>query len=142
MVIQINEYIALKDEEIQIAFIHSAGPGGQNVNKVATACQLRFNVRASPSLSEELKTRLVNLAGRRINRAGVLVIEAKRYRTQEKNREDALQRLVTLILKALQKPKIRKATRPSHSAKKIRMENKKKQSHLKQTRRKSASDWE
>ena len=142
MAIRINETTVLKDEEIQIAFITAGGPGGQNVNKVATACQLRFNVRESPSLNDELKVQLVKLAGRRINRAGVLVIEAKRYRTQEKNRADALQRLVTLILKALQKPKIRKATRPSRSAKKIRLEDKKKQSHLKQTRRKSASDWE
>jgi len=142
MAIRINENIALRDEETQITFITAGGPGGQNVNKVATACQLRFDVHASPSLSEDLKARLVKLAGRRINRDGMMVIEAKRYRTQEKNRADALQRLVTLILKAMEKPKIRKATRPGNSAKMRRLQDKKLHSQVKSTRRKPAGDWE
>lgn len=127
---------------MQMSFIHSTGPGGQNVNKVASVCQLRFNVHGSPSLNDEVKLRLVKLAGRRVNREGVLVIEAKRHRTREQNREDALQRLIGLIQKALEKPRARRATRPSRAAKATRLDEKKKHSQLKRVRRKPSSEWE
>src|SRR5215831_7417841 len=95
--LRINDHIAIDDSEISESFIRSSGPGGQNVNKLATAVQLRFDVRHSPSLSHEVRARLERLAGRRLTRDGVLVITAQRYRTQERNRDDALARLIELI---------------------------------------------
>jgi ribosome-associated protein len=112
------------------------------VNKVATAAQLRFDVRSSPSLPAEVKTRLVKLAGSRMTAEGVLVIEAKRYRTQEQNRQDAEQRLVALIRRALVPPKPRHATRPSLSSKIARVDEKKKRGAVKRTRRSSPEEWE
>ncbi|PKN96377.1 MAG: aminoacyl-tRNA hydrolase, partial [Chloroflexi bacterium HGW-Chloroflexi-5] len=123
-------------------FIRSAGPGGQNVNKVATACQLRFDVRQSLSLTEPVKERLIKLAGSRMTDEGVLVLEARRYRTQEQNRADALLRLTTLIEKATIEPKTRRATRPSLSAKAQRVDSKKKRGETKQARRIHPSDLE
>lgn len=140
--IEITHQIHLDDEELHFDFIRSAGPGGQNVNKVATACQLRFDVRQSLSLMEPVKERLIKLAGSRMTDEGVLVLEAKRYRTQEQNRADALLRLTTLIEKATIEPKTRRATRPSLSAKAQRVDSKKKRGETKQARRIHPSDME
>ena len=114
----------------------------QGMNKVATACQLRFDVVNSPCLPEDVKTRLIKLAGKRMTDEGILVIEARRYRTQEQNRFDAIQRLITLIQKALEKPKVRRATRPSLTAKAARVGDKKKHGEIKRTRRLVPKDWE
>jgi ribosome-associated protein len=140
--IEITHQIHLEDEELHFDFIRSAGPGGQNVNKVATACQLRFDVRQSLSLTEPVKERLIKLAGSRMTDEGVLVLEARRYRTQEQNRADALLRLTTLIEKATIEPKTRRATRPSLSAKAQRVDSKKKRGETKQARRIHPSDLE
>lgn len=133
--IQINENIKINESEIREEFIRSSGPGGQNVNKVATAVQLRFDVRHSPSLPEEVKERLIKLAGNRITEDGELIITAKRFRTQGKNREDALQRLIDLIHKAAQKPKVRRRRKISLISKYRRLEEKRKISEKKRQRR-------
>jgi ribosome-associated protein len=140
--IEVTPSIKLDDSEIQLDFIRASGPGGQNVNKVASAAQLRFNVRNSGSLEPEVKERLIKLAGSRVTEEGVLIIEAKRYRTQEQNRFDAIQRLTTLIQKALVKPKIRRATRPTLTAKAARVGDKKKRGDIKRTRRYVPEEWE
>ena len=140
--IEVTAFVSLDESEIQLDFVRSSGPGGQNVNKVATAAQLRFDVRNSPSLEADVKERLAKLAGSRMTEDGVLIIEARRYRTQEQNRFDAVQRLVTLIQKALVKPKIRRATRPTVTAKAARVGEKKKRGDIKRTRRYIPEDWE
>ena len=114
----------------------------QGMNKVATSVQLRFDVRHSPSLSSEVKERLVRLAGSRMTEDGYLVLEAKRFRTQEQNREDAIQRLIAMIRKALEKPKQRLATRPSLASKTARMDEKKRHGEVKRKRRLDAKDME
>ena len=134
--------MVVEEDELRFSFVRAAGPGGQNVNKVATACQLRLDVRNSPSLSPEVKARLIKLAGSRMTDDGVLVIDAKRYRTQEQNRADAITRLSTLIEKARVEPKNRKATRPSLSSKTERVDSKKKRGETKQSRRIKLSDLE
>jgi ribosome-associated protein len=133
--IQITDSIFINENEIQEEFIRSSGPGGQNVNKVATAVQLRFDVRRSPSLTEEVRERLLKLAGSRINENGELIISARRFRSQLKNREDALQRLIELIRKAAHKPKARRKRKPSLYSKWQRLELKRKRSEVKQQRR-------
>ena len=138
----IQELMVVEEDELRFSFVRAAGPGGQNVNKVATACQLRLDVRNSPSLSPEVKARLIKLAGSRMTDDGVLVIDAKRYRTQEQNRADAITRLSTLIEKARVEPKNRKATRPSLSSKTERVDSKKKRGETKQSRRIKLSDLE
>ena len=111
--IQITPTISIDESEIKEHFIRASGPGGQNVNKVATAVQLRFNVAGSLSLPHDVRERLVRLAGRRITEEGILIIEARRFRTQEQNRQDAVDRLIQLVKKAAQRPKTRRKTRPS-----------------------------
>jgi len=133
--IQITPSLAIDEREITYEFIRASGPGGQNVNKVASAVQLRFDVRRSASLTEAVKARLIRAAGKRVTGEGVLVIEAKRYRTQEQNRQDATTRLTVLIRKALERPKPRRPTRPSLAAKARRVESKKKRGAIKRTRR-------
>jgi ribosome-associated protein len=140
--IEINPTLTIDESEIQLDFIRASGPGGQNVNKVASSVQLRFDVRNSPSLDSDVKERLIKLAGSRMTDEGILIIEAKRYRTQEQNRFDATQRLITLIQKALEKPKVRRATRPSLTAKAARVGDKKKHGEIKRTRRFDPSEWE
>lgn len=133
--IRINENITLKKSELTFNFIRSSGPGGQNVNKVATAVQLRFDVSASESLTEEIKRKLNSIAGRKVNRDGVLIIEAKRFRTQEKNRQDAIARLIELIEKASKKKKRRIKTNPTAGSNLRRIETKKKLGEKKKMRK-------
>ncbi len=140
--IEITPTVRLDDSEIQLDFIRASGPGGQNVNKVATAVQLRFDVRNSPSLEPEVKERLVKLAGSRMTEDGVLILDAHRFRTQEQNRMDALARLIALVQKALEKPKIRRKTRPTITSSAARVNEKKRRGVLKRTRRYLPEEWE
>jgi ribosome-associated protein len=132
--IQITKSISIDEREIKEEFIRSSGPGGQNVNKVATAVQLRFDAAGSSSLPGEVKERLIRLAGRRITTDGVLIITARRFRTQEKNREDALLRLVSLISEACKNPKNRKKTKPTGTSVMLRLKNKRRKSEIKKHR--------
>jgi len=116
MAIQVSDTLWLDDREITMEFVRSSGPGGQNVNKVATAVKLYFAIGGSPSLSGAVKTRLRTLAGHRVNADDVLVIDARRFRTQEANRRDALERLLDLIRRATVVPVVRRATRPGAAA--------------------------
>jgi ribosome-associated protein len=138
--IEITSTLCLDESELRLDFIRASGPGGQNVNKVSSAVQLHFDVGGSPSLTEEVKERLARLAGSRMTGEGVLVIEAKRYRSQEQNRLDAIHRLVVLVQKALEKPEIRKKTRPSFSARAARLNAKKHRGTIKRTRQGKASE--
>jgi ribosome-associated protein len=138
--IEVTPSVSIDDSDIQVDFMRASGPGGQNVNKVATSVKLRFDIRHTPSLYPDVKERLIKLAGSRVTEEGTLVIEAKRYRTQEQNRVDAVQRLVTLIQKALEKPKVRRETRPSASARAGRVDEKKKRGEIKRIRRFTLGD--
>jgi len=133
--IRVSPSIALNESEIREEFVRASGPGGQNVNKVATAVQLRFDVGRSPSLPEEVRRRLARLAGRRMTEDGVLVIDARRFRTQERNRRDALERLIALISRAEVSPKPRRKTRPTAAARERRLEAKRRRSQTKRLRR-------
>lgn len=131
--IEITPSLSIDERELTFEYIRASGPGGQNVNKVATAVQARFDIRAS-SLPEDVRTRLAHLAGRRVTTEGILVIEAKQFRTQEKNREEAILRLVELIRKASVKPKKRTKTKPTAASKEKRLQSKKVRSRVKRSR--------
>ncbi len=133
--IRITPHIALDESELTEQFIRASGPGGQNVNKVATAVQLRFDTEASPALDPETRQRLKRLAGHRLTRDGVIVITAERFRTRERNRADALARLIELIRRAAERPKIRRPTRVTAGAKAQRRDTKVRRGQLKRLRR-------
>ena len=133
--IRITPWVCIPEQEIVFRFVRASGPGGQNVNKVATAAQLRFDVAHSESLPEELRARLMHLGGKRINSEGVLVIDAHRFRTQERNRQDALNRLKELIARAARPPRPRRKTSPTLSSRRGRLESKRRRGKLKRARR-------
>lgn len=133
--IQVTPGVSLGEDELRFDFVRSSGPGGQNVNKVSTAVQLRFDVKKSPSLDEGLKGRLIKLAGRRVTSDGVLVISSSTFRSQEKNREETLRRLSALILEASRVPKQRKKTKPTLASKTKRIESKRKRGKMKEMRK-------
>jgi ribosome-associated protein len=129
--IRITKTIAIAERELEENFIRASGPGGQNVNKLASAVQLRFDVRGSPNLPDAVRERLERLAGRRLTREGVLVINAQRHRTQERNRQDALDRLIDMIRRAAVPPVARRPTRPTAGSRERRIESKKRRSAIK-----------
>lgn len=138
--LEITPNLAIPDDELVERFVRSSGPGGQNVNKVATAVELRFDVAASPSLPEALRARLLARRDRRLTAEGVLVISAQRFRTQERNREDARERLAAFIAAALHVPKPRVATRPTRASKERRLGGKRERGTIKRDR--ARRDWD
>ena len=138
--LRVTARIAIYEREIREEFIHTSGPGGQNVNKVATGVQLRFDVRRSPSLPDEVRERLLRQAHRRIDKNGVLMIDARRYRTQERNRRDARERLVALVRKAARPPKMRRPTHPTAESRRRRLTEKRQRAETKRRRRPVGDD--
>ena len=132
--IEITPTLAIDENEIREEFVRASGPGGQNVNKVATAVQLRFDVANSPSLPDPVRERLIRLAGQRVTAEGILMITAKEFRTQEQNRQAALKRLIHLIQKAAEAPKVRRKTKPSFGDKERRLKEKRRRAEVKRLR--------
>jgi ribosome-associated protein len=140
--IPVTPNLNLDEAEIGLSFIRSSGPGGQNVNKVSSAVQLRFNARSSPSLPNAVAVRLMSIAGKRLTLEGEIVITANQHRTQEMNRKDAIDRLVEMIRQATVAPKKRVKTKPTKAARKERTDSKKKRSAVKSHRRVGRGDWD
>ena len=138
--LNITSSIVIDENEIQLDFIRASGPGGQHVNKAATAVQLRFDVHNSPSLPADVRQRLIRLAGSRMTEEGTLIIPAQRFRSQERNRQDAVDRLVELIRKAAEKPKLRRKTKPSLAARQRRLDAKRRRGTTKRLRRPISGD--
>jgi ribosome-associated protein len=138
--LRITPLLAIDESELDFAFVTASGPGGQNVNKVASAAQLRFDAACSPALDAAQKARLACLAGRRMTREGVIVIHAQRFRSQERNRQDATERLVALLRAAASPPKARRKTRPSRAAAERRLAEKRRQGTRKSERRQGFED--
>ena len=138
--LRISDRVALEEAELIEQFVRAPGPGGQNVNKLSSAVQLRFDVIGSPSLPEDVRARLKRLAGRRLTTEGVLIIDAHRHRTQARNREDARERLFELIRKATVAPKPRRATKPTLASRRRWLEEKRKRGEVKRARRRSEGD--
>jgi ribosome-associated protein len=138
--IRIGKNIFVPERELEFHFVRSSGPGGQNVNKVATAVQLRFDAAHSPSLPPHVRERLMALAGKRVNDAGVIIIDARRFRTQERNRRDAVDRLTDLLRRAMERPKPRRKTVPGRAAVERRLAEKRSRSDTKRTRRRVNRD--
>jgi ribosome-associated protein len=139
-VIQVTEGIAIDERELEERFVRAPGPGGQHVNKVSTAVELRFDVAGSQTLPEAVRLRLARLAGRRLSDEGILTIEAHRFRTQERNRRDALDRLIALIQRAAVEPKPRTPTRPTRASKERRLEGKSRRARTKGLRQRMRPD--
>lgn len=137
--IEITPTFSIDESDLQFAFVRSSGPGGQNVNKVATAVQLRFDVENS-SLPEDARQRLKHLAGRRMSDEGVLLIESRKFRTQEQNRENALNRLIVLMRRAFEQPKARVRTRPTAASQEKRLKEKKQRGNIKKLRQERSFD--
>jgi ribosome-associated protein len=137
--IRVTDSISIHEDEIEESFVRSSGPGGQNVNKLSTAVQLRFDIRRSPSLPNDVAIRLMRIAGRRLTKDGVLVLVAQNHRTQERNRAEAMDRLVAMIQEAAVPPVPRRATKPTRASKMERLETKKRRSGVKNLRRSKPS---
>lgn len=131
--IEITPSYSIEESELQFAFVRASGPGGQNVNKVATAVQLRYDVNRS-SLPEDVRARLKQIAGSKVTDDGELLIEAKKFRTQEQNREDAVNRLIELLQRSFQRPKARRQTKPTQASKQRRLHEKKQRGETKRMR--------
>ena len=138
--IRITRTIAIDESEIKERFVRARGPGGQNINKVATAVQLRFDAARSPCLGDDVRERLVRLAGRRMTDAGLLIIEARRFRTRQRNRQDAMERLIRLVRRAAERPKPRRKTKPTFASKRRRLESKRQRGRTKHLRRAVSPD--
>jgi ribosome-associated protein len=140
MSLQVVPGLEISDSELEERFVRASGPGGQNVNKVATAVQLRFDLNRSHSLADDVRERLRAIAGSRVTDDGVLVIDAREHRTQSQNREEARERLATLIRRALERPRKRRRTKPTHASRAARIAGKRRRSETKATRRRPAVD--